>query len=51
MEGPLNNLKTSMIQFGRPKKFYNERYKRFMSESGDGSNHHGGSGGKKGEVE
>ena len=30
VEGPLTNLKQSMIQFSRPRKtFQNDRYKRF----------------------
>lgn len=30
VEGSLNNLRQSMIQFSRPRKMYNEKYKRYI---------------------
>jgi regulator of nonsense transcripts 1 len=32
VEGNLNNLRQSLIQFSKPRKMYNEKYKRFMDE-------------------
>jgi len=35
VEGPLNNLKTSMIQFTRPKRLKNGKYKYYNNSNGD----------------
>lgn len=43
VEGPLNNLKQSMVQFQKPKKIYNDRRLFFGTGPGVGSNDNFGS--------